>query len=270
MTPSLFLFKIVYMTIKSITLAFGLSCFCLFSLMMGGCYSCSPEGKMKEAARKIGAQLEKLFVPEHDYKVVNLADYYRADTRFYNQSTSELEKAGFTFLGDIEDMTITNALPQFSTCIRVFTGDGGTTQAGIYHIKESKGIPNDMRIVDFETRFSNGYFVATTNAARASLLSNPPQVNVYYAPASPIEELLETHRYRVGEYARNHPQLIMSYVETIEGAIEFQQKLNEVKANYRDDLQGLSDGEFTLFGVPSKERNRLLREIHKRYKEKAN
>ena len=134
---------------------------------------------------------------EPEFRQVSLDSYPDLDLTYYRENSEFLEKQGFSYLGEIEDVVWARKNKNLQTCLRVLTGDEGTIQAMIYHV-QPKGLlkiakymlPQLMRGIDLETEFSDGFFLHTTNSMPPP---GKPDIEVRCEPEASLEELLDIH-----------------------------------------------------------------------------
>lgn len=210
------------------------------------------------AGGKIRALIENTFKEKHEYIPSSLENHPDLDRGFYMETTAAFQARGFTWLGDLEDATVTKANPSNRTCLRVFVGDGGQIQGGAYHFK-IRGwgrvfqwiglVPRKIKVIDLETEFQNGVFVGTTNAPTGQALTHGPRILRQYHRGAGVERLLEIHRERVKKHALENNTAIVR-VGTIDALIESQQRHNMVEALHRKSVGGVTREELTALGGP--------------------
>jgi hypothetical protein len=161
---------------------------------------------------------------EPQFRQVSLDAYPDLDFEYYRLNSETLEKQGFSHLGEIEDVAWARKNKSLQTCIRVLTGDEGTTQALIYHVeprgflKIAKFMPSQLfKGIDLETEFSDGFFLQTTNSMTPT---RKPDIEVRVEPEASLEELLDIHRERVRKYLERNPSIRAWKVNSIGGVIE--------------------------------------------------
>lgn len=208
----------------------------------------------QQGAAEILAHIESVYVPKHDYVTVHETAFSHLDLGFYRGTQTKLEQDGFLFLEDCEDRTVANAPGNvfMPVMIRTMGSADGSISAGIYHARvraiwlrilllvlgKSPG-----RIVDFETEFSDGSFVCTSNAQGAAAITMPSLIQVEYLPRSTdVARLLERHRQRISEkeiVTGTAPRVSRSIAE-VRAA---QDRMNAIKAAYRGEIGGVTKEE---------------------------
>jgi len=207
---------------------------------------------------KIRALVEKVFKEKHDYLPTTLEDHPTLDRAFYEELTKTFQTHGFTWVGDVVDLTMSQANPSYRTCLRVFVGEGGRIMGALYHIR-FRGwgrvlqwvglIPRQIKVIDFETEFLNGVFVGTTNAPTGQGLSHGPRVRREYHRGARFERLLEFHRQRVKEHVLK-TNTAVALTGSLDAVLESQQRLNMLEALHRKSVGGVTKEELTALGGP--------------------
>lgn len=206
----------------------------------------------KRAARKIVATSKAIYSAPHEVVEVRASTFRDLDHRFYDATRVELEALGFRFLADIEDLTLSRQFPSMRTFIRSLTGDQGTISAAIYQLK-FRGFYRILQLagllarrpffVDFETEFSDGTFLATSNTAETDLNSAVPEIHRYrLAQAAPVAQLLAVHREQLE--LRRQKGLIPTRVSSLAEARALQDRLQQAKNRHKHGL-GYVDAEMT-------------------------
>ena len=202
--------------------------------------------RARKRAKKIHNQMKHAYAENHKYQVVNAKDFSNLDLKFYAQTTEKLKTNGFTVLGDIEDLTLSQVYPQLRTFIRCLVNEDGTITAGIYHVTP-KGhmkvlqllrVIQSAKAIDLETEFSNGCFLGTTNAKPT--LKQPAKIMAKYVPlTTPVIELLKIHKKRIQEYIAKNPKIHAIPIHSLQEAIESQNRQNAIQAAHRKSIPGM-------------------------------
>ena len=145
---------------------------------------------------------------EPGFRKASLDDYPHLDLSFYTEITRSLEEKGFTLIEDVEDVEWNRKNPHQKTCLRILAGDEGNIQALCYQIKATGVLsisrvilPFETKYVDFETEFSDGYFIITT---KNPFTARKPGIEVEVKPEASLDELLGIHRERVKAYLQEN------------------------------------------------------------------
>lgn len=231
--------------------------------------------RMRKGARKTIDLMKKMYCGAHEYREVNPVEFPQLDHEFYRQTQAELEKAGFRYLADIEDVTVARANPNFYTFLRSMIGDDGTIMASIYDarvrglmrlLQFSGLLPHDMRIIDLETEFDDGSFVTLSTATLAGRMNHPPQIKNHYLPTgTPVPQLLDEHRRLIADYMQEHPELQPRRHATHEEVREAQNRMNEIKSQYRAGIGYMAPGELEQIASPGQKTtaSELAKEVEK-------
>jgi hypothetical protein len=91
--------------------------------------------EIDDAARKLVDLQEALFDRPHEYQKVDPAEFDRLDGRYYDDTRDWLAAQGFVYLADVENVTLSRAMPSLRTFLRVMAGDGGETTAAVYQVR---------------------------------------------------------------------------------------------------------------------------------------
>jgi hypothetical protein len=202
---------------------------------------------VRRTATEVLKGLKEAYKKRHQYVEVDSSDFSFLDLRYYDETAAMLEAEGFKRLGDFEDVTLTMALPTTRTFVRSLVSEDGSIKVGIYHSKR-RGLSSlfygvigvrSVKVVDFESEFSDGRFLLTSNATLASSVAQPPDILCKYLPSStPITEMLNLHRQRVAEYQEAHPQVLLERVFTLRQLFVSQSRMMAVKSRFRRSLGG--------------------------------
>lgn len=193
----------------------------------------------------------------HEYRQALPAEFPGLDLAFYDAHRAWLEEQGFVFIGDRENVTLTRHFPHLRTFIRACVGDGGATLAGVYHVRpggwmkpiaEAGAVPDEMKVLEFETELNNGTFITTGNTLDASTAgSNVPGITAHrYPKATPPGELLGAHRAAVRAALASSPALKATHCHTADEVIAFQHRMQAMKSAHRQLLGAGNDWESAL------------------------
>jgi hypothetical protein len=102
--------------------------------------------------------------------------------------------------------------------------------------------------MDFETWFTDGCFVCTSNAEMAGKLDSPPAIDALHMPAgTPWDILIQAHRNRVGKYLANHPGVQPVKLNGPADVSRARDEQQRIKAEFRQRT-GLSRAELERLG----------------------
>jgi len=219
------------------------------------------------------ARLDAVYGQPHECVRVSPAAFPDADMDFYDRARSELEAKGYTWLADIEDVTLSRIYPQNRTFMRLFHDRGRMIRASCYHM-HPRGLvisllqvvqlfPRRLRVVELVTEIA-GNFIVTSNTHGVDRLEPPPQAKVERLPLrSPLAAVVAKHETRITEALRAHPQHTPTSFECYEDVLASIARAHVAMARHRQSLGGLSRDEFErLKGRPlSPTEEVFLREV---------
>ncbi len=220
----------------------------------------------QKAAENIVRHTNAVYVPEHNYALVDAREFKHLDLAFYNRTQRFLESRGFSLLCDKEDLTISNAPSSVlhRLFLRVMTSADGNICAAIYHPRIKSfwlrwllyflGKRVD-RVVEFETEFADGSFLSTSSAMSAGAMSRPRQIDAEHFPYNTsAETLLQRHLSKL-EQRLKVPGTTCRPVRTFDDNIAMQNRMNALKAAFRKKLGGVTKEELDKISPGSKELN---------------
>lgn len=161
----------------------------------------------RRAARKALVKSKAMFSGRMEFTEVSPSDFPWVDASFYDEVSARMADAGFRFVGDFESLTASRQYPGLRTFLRCFIGDGDATMAACYHVK-SRGlmrvftlcrlVPKHMRIIDFESEFTDHTFLTTSNSGGLNVFTDCPVITAnQLAVGTPLDRLLAEHRQRI-------------------------------------------------------------------------
>jgi hypothetical protein len=204
----------------------------------------------ESGAAKILANIEAMYVANHDYQEVNASEFQHLNLAFYDSVRAELQAEGYLHLADVEDRTITSAPGGIfkRIMIRSMLSPDRTIMASAYDPRIKFGwwlVLSILRkapapALDLETELSDGSFIVTSNAESAAAMTSPPFVlSEFFEKKTPASALLRRHSERIQAYmavtgakpktVANHDQLIAA-----------QNRMNAIKSAHRNELGGIS------------------------------
>lgn len=208
----------------------------------------------REGAEKILAHIEAIYQPQHDWVPVREAEFSHLDLGFYRKTRLQLEEAGFVHLEDCEDLTLERAPANMlrRVLVRVLLSKDGTITAALYHPKLKSAFMRIVlfvlgrrlgRITDFETEFSDGSYICTTNAMAAQAIALPALIDSEFLPVrTPAMEILQRHRARV-EQRIQRSGLRPKTFRTVAEARASQHRMEAIKAAFRGQIGGVTQAE---------------------------
>lgn len=227
----------------------------------------------ESAAARILSQIQATYVPTHNYVEVSSDEFRHLNLRFYERTLSDLAKMGFRHLTDFEDTTLTNVpgtiFPRIM--IRSMLSPDGTIMAAAYDLKVKmlwRVVLTLLRqklkpVIDFETEYSDGTFVVTSNGEAASSMKTPPMIIAEYLPAgTPVKEVFARHLRCLEAVEAVNPSATRRSFANREEIVLAQNRMNAIKAAYRQELGGISVEELrAAFGRQSDVSSRIREKI---------
>jgi hypothetical protein len=219
------------------------------------------------------ARLDAVYGEPHELVRVQPDAFPEADIEFYDRARRDLEDKGYTFLGDVEDLTLTRIYPQNRTFMRMFVDAGRMIRASAYHL-HPRGVvvsllqlvqlfPRHLRVLELTSEVQ-GTFVVTANTHGVDRLEPPPEAKVERLPlATPLAEIISRHEKRITELVRAHPERAPVHFESLEDALGSFARAHVAMSRHRQKVGGLSRDELErLKGRPlSAAEEAFLREV---------
>ena len=165
-------------------------------------------------AGKTLAKNKALYSGKMEYVEVSPSDFPWVDASFYGGVSASMTDAGFRFVGDFESLRASRQYPHMRTFLRWFIGDADATMAACYHVKIRglmrafalfRLIPKHMRIVDFESEFTDHTFLVTNNAGGLNVFTDCPEITMnQLAVGTSLDRLLVEHRQGIERIVAHH------------------------------------------------------------------
>jgi hypothetical protein len=199
------------------------------------------------------ARLDAVYGEPHELVRVSPAAFPEADLEFYDRAKSELEGKGYTWLADVEDLTLSRIYPQNRTFMRLFTDAGQMIRANVYHL-HPRGVvvsmlqlvqlyPRHLHVIELVTELG-GQFIVTSNTHGVDRLEPPPEAKVERLPvASSLLAVVARHESRITELLRAHPERTPRAFERFEDVLESIARAHVAMARHRQHVGGLSRDE---------------------------
>jgi len=145
----------------------------------------------------------------HEFSAFTFDQFPQLDERFYDDTAHALEQMGFRLFHDMRDVTVSQATG-VAQCGRVMGDSSGVARAVILHLRVAgwkrwvalfRGVPRDIRAVQFLTELEDARFIMTNNAAQAPVGGPFPATWVpeRHPRGIGLEELYARHLERVEE-----------------------------------------------------------------------
>src|SRR5882757_4359126 len=148
-------------------------------------------------------RLDAVYGEPHELVRVSPAAFPEADLEFYDRARGELERRGYRWLADVEDLTMSRIYPQNRTFLRLFVDAGGMIRANAYHL-HPRGVvvsllqlvqlyPRHLRVIELVTEIGNT-FIVTSNTHGVDRLEPPPEAKIDRLPVNaPLVEVVARH-----------------------------------------------------------------------------
>jgi hypothetical protein len=219
------------------------------------------------------ARLDAVYGEPHELVRVAPEAFPEADLEFYDRARGELVAKGYTFLADVEDLTLSRIYPHNRTFLRLFVDAGRLVRASVYHL-HPRGVvisllqlvqlfPRHLRVIELVAEV-NGQFLVTSNTHGVDRLEPPPEAKVERLPlATSVLDVVKRHEQRITELLRAHPERTPTSFETLDDVLASIARAHVVMARHRQKVGGLSRDELErLKGRPlSATEEAFLREV---------
>ena len=229
-----------------------------------------PRGLGGSALRE---RLDAVYGEPHEMTRVMPAAFPEADLEFYDRARIELERLGYRWLADVEDLTMSRIYPQNRTFVRLFVDAGGMIRASAYHM-HPRGVvisllqlvqlfPRHLRVVELVSEVQ-GTFLVTSNTHGVDRLEPPPEAKVERLPlGTPPAEVVKRHEARITDAVRAHPGRTPVHFESYEDVLASMARAHVAMARHRQKVGGISRDELErLKGRPlSTAEEAFLREV---------
>lgn len=199
----------------------------------------------KRAARNIKKYHDNMAVEGFEYAPASPESFPRLDLAYYDSVRQWwMAKSGFRWIGDVENVTVSRMCPKSRTFIREFLNDDGTISAACYHfiaggfmgflLRLMAPKHANQKICEFNTEFTDGTFIETSNCATIGHLAEIPGIVRHFMAADTFpDEIFRAHviaLQRLIEEKRLRP-VVMLNAEDIHAASNREQAL---KSRFRN------------------------------------
>jgi hypothetical protein len=218
----------------------------------------------RDAAEEILETTTALYSTRHNFRTVSPTDFPDLDIAYYDRMQAWFTHHGFRHMGDIEDTTLSQKMPNARAFIRCMLSADGATTVGIYDVRfgglfrlmQMVGLlSRNMKTIDIETEFSDGTFITTSNCLGDDPTTPPPEIHKRLHPrdTSP-DELLWSHQEAVRQALEGKPGLSALAFSTLDEMLESQHRQQELKNAHqasigymdRQELMKIADGKSTV------------------------
>lgn len=232
----------------------------------------------EDAAKRILENTKQIYVERHCYQIVNPNKFTHLDLNFYEKTKQELIDLDFWHIEDVENLTLKESFMNPQTFLRVCVSSDGIIQSAFYQVKPKIWFriifwltrTKLSKAIDFETEFSDGSFITTSNAEMASLLDSPPQILAEFLPLqTPIKSLLTRHKQKVAEYIeRKNVEPMKSF--SLKEMLESQHRMEKIKSEFRERVGWMKKAEWDRMAKnPDQTSDQIYEEFAKARNESA-
>ncbi len=221
----------------------------LGALALGAASEAWARRSARRGAREILETNRALYSGTHDFVGVDPSRFGWLDLRFYDRLRSVLEQQGFRFLGDVEDVTVTQQTPSLRTFLRAMAGDHGRVIAGFYQVRARGAtallqwlgiLPRRLEVLDLESELADGRWIATSNTEAIDTTPVPDAVDLLRLPlATPPEVVLERHRERLERALASRPDVAVRRVASLSEVLVAQDRLQLLRNPQMLDREAL-------------------------------
>ena len=185
--------------------------------------------------------LAAAYAQPHELVQVNATSFPQADLEYYDSARRELEREGFRWLGDLEDLSLSRLSPETRTFMRVFIDSGGMIRGAVYHVRPrgvvvllqaALRIPRELRVVELVTEV-RGKFLSTSNTHSLERLDIPPEVlSERLPPSTSLAKVVARHGERIAEHLRANPEQLPETFENLTEVMASVARGNEVLGRF--------------------------------------
>ena len=118
------------------------------------------------------------------------------------------------------------------------------------------------KTLDLETEYSDGSFLVTSTANCGDMMKSPPMIHSKsLSHKATFQEVLEMHRLRMRVYQEMNPAIRPCSVQTTDGLLAAQNRMQALKAAFRNETGAISKEELEKLSNGHAE---LAEQLHKR------
>lgn len=161
---------------------------------------------------------QALYSEPHEYGPVRVHDFRWLDEGYYDGVQHALEECGFRCFGDVENLSVSAVFPRMRCAIREFASDDAVIAAFAWQLRVHGWLAAwnaDVRVVELQTRFSDGTFLATTNHPGPEHGGAAERIEqIHVPPATDVRGQVSAHRCRVTALLEERPWIAPVPVRT--------------------------------------------------------
>lgn len=228
---------------------------------------------MQSVARNVMASVQAMVPGVFHTKAASPQTHPHAAWKEYDGVRRKLEALGFTFLGDVQVVSVVeNPAMVKPTVLRMFTGDGGMVMAAFYRMAlrwTPMGILGRCfggagSMLDLITLYPDGTIVETSNATAAAVWTDPPfLLREFVVKSTPLDRIVEYHRQRVMARTATHPGVHPVRVSSLQEVVAAADATERAKRAYRESIGWITRDELArlshLSGAKLDELERAVR-----------
>lgn len=216
---------------------------------------------IQETALRLYEELAITFQSRHAYRKVDAANFPHVNQTFYKRTQRALENAGFYFVADMENVTLSQLHPNTRTFLRAMIHEGGHVNAAVYNIRPTgiyramawfRMVPRDVSVVEFESELSDGHFLVTTNASEDKLDPEPGMLVKTVHEETPVAEIFDRHRRALERYLSENPGVEPVRFSDYDDVLQSQHRQQELKCEYRRSIGYITEDEMLRIAGKSK------------------
>lgn len=178
----------------------------------------------------------------HDYHVTEIAEFNHLDLGFYKKKTEEASESSFEWLFDIESPTI-DGTNNMRTAIRLLSPKNRQCICAVYHAKPNLFLRfialvfrmGPLKIVEFETQFTDDTFVVTSTAKLQAGIYKPPQIAHHHVKDGSFNQLFKWHQQHIELHLAESTDREVMPQESLEVIIQAQQTMDKYKIQHQQD-----------------------------------
>jgi hypothetical protein len=185
---------------------------------------------------RANAKIKKLYSSIHDYQIADPQDFPHIDADFYEIIAANLQLEGFSFLADIEDVTLSSVYPTLRTFGRCLLSSDNITVATIFVINQING-PANVKKIDLTTELSDGRYLVSELGTQGIGMAFPPEIKIqYYDLDTPVEEFIKIHYDKLQLLLAEDNQVKPIIKKTVEDLIDSARRTDKLKTKHREGL----------------------------------
>ncbi len=224
-------------------------------------------GVTKESSRKILDSVRKNFDPTktYEHREVTFSDFPHLSKKFYNRSQNEVETLGFSFVADVENVSMTMSTPDPRSVIRICNNPEQTINCGIYQVKPRLFWRILMfllgnrttKVVEFQSELEDGTIVITTPVPDELLLPSSPQlIKNTCSPKSTISEMLSSHKEKLASLAKG-----INKLDTLSKLLALEKKQIKIQGEYLKSIGWITEEYLIKLGSKEDQAKAIIEHI---------